>query len=289
MVDLHMHTTHSDGTWDTKKMLEEAQKANLDYISITDHNSVRAYYDMKDMDVQNIYTGKIITGCEFSCYFNEAKIELLGYNIDFEETNKWVKENYDHKSYSFQEEFKKLIYACKKHNIKLTENLTYDRKNGYPYDIVYNDILKYPENVQYFSKEELSSPNNFFRSATCNLNNPLHIEFEKNPEAKEVSDFIRNVGGKVFIAHIYVYQFNDPVGILKELIDNNIIDGIEVYHTDHTEENVNTLLKICEENKLLISAGSDCHGDKRKDRKVGKIFNGKAISDKAINELLKNI
>ena len=114
MVDLHMHTMHSDGTWSTKRLLEEAEKAKLDYISITDHNSVEAYKDIENIDISNIYTGKIITGCEFSCIFNDRRIELLGYNIDTIKTSKWVKENYSYKEYSFKWEFDKLVELCKK-------------------------------------------------------------------------------------------------------------------------------------------------------------------------------
>lgn len=272
MIDLHMHTNHSDGTWSTKRILEEAEKAKLDYISITDHNSVKAYKDIRNMDISNVYTGKIITGCEFSCYFGDARIELLGYNIDIDKTSKWIKENYHHQDYSFEDEFNKLVNLCKMNNIKLTDNLTYDKEILYPYDIIYTDILKYPENNGVFSNEELASANNFFRSASCNKDNPLHIEFNIVPTAKEVSDFIRSVGGKVILAHAFVYKFKNTIEFLDKLIDDNIIDGIEVYHTDHKEEDVNILLDICKDKKMLITAGSDCHGDKRAERKIGRIY-----------------
>lgn len=277
MVDLHMHTNHSDGTWSTKKILEEAEKAKLDYISITDHNCVDAYFDIEKMDTTNTYTGKIITGCEFSCIFNNRKIELLGYGIDIKKTKKWIKENYRRDNYSFQWEFDKLIELCKKYNIRITDNLQYDEKREYPYDTIYNDVIKYPENKKFFTDDELLSANNFFRSASCNKENPLHIDFNMDPTAKEVSDFIRSAGGKVFIAHAFVYRFDNTIKVLTELIDKNIIDGIEVYHTEHGKKEVDILLNICQKNNLLISAGSDCHGDKRNERKIGKIYNGEPI------------
>ena len=289
MIDLHMHTTHSDGTWNTEKLLREAEKAKLDYISITDHNSVKAYYDIKNLKLDNIYSGKIITGCEFGCYFNDARIELLGYNIDVEKANKWIEENYHYEEYSFQDEFNKLVALCNKNNIKLTDNLKYDDKRKYPYDIIYDDIIKYSQNKRFFSDKEWNSLDYFYRSASCNKDNPLHIDFNIDPSAKEVSNFIRSVGGKVFIAHAFVYEFNNTIEVLNSLINNDIIDGIEVYHTMHTDENVNILLNICKENRLLISAGSDCHGDKKKERKIGKIYKGERIENSKISELLKSI
>jgi len=289
MIDLHMHTIHSDGTWETKKLLEEAEKAKLDYISITDHNSVDAYFDIKKMKLSNIYSGRIIAGCEFSCIFNDRRIELLGYAINVEKTNKWLHENYSYGQYSFQSEFDTLVELCKKYNIKITDNLIYDEKKEYPFDTIYKDIIKYPENREIFNDDELASANNFFRSATCNKQNPLHIDLNILPSAKNVSDFIRSIGGKVFIAHAFVYKFNNTLEVLDSLANNGIIDGIEVYHTDHSEQEVDTLLNICNQKGLLVSAGSDCHGDKRKERKIGKIYNSNPIENKCIAELLKSV
>ncbi|MBR6505113.1 MAG: PHP domain-containing protein [Clostridia bacterium] len=289
MIDLHIHTNHSDGTWSTKRLLEEAEQANLDYISITDHNSVEAYLDVENMDISNIYTGKIITGCEFSCIFNDKKIELLGYGIDIKKTKKWLNDNYNYEEYSFKCEFDKLVELCKRNGIKHTDNLIYDETKEYPYDKIYEDIIKYPENKKIFTDYELASANNFFRIASCNKEHPLHIDFNIDPTAKKVSDFIRSAGGKVFIAHSFVYRLDNTIQVLNELIDNNIIDGIEVYHTDHTEEESNILLELCKKKKLLISAGSDCHGDKRKERKIGRIYNSKTIDNSLIISLLKQL
>lgn len=289
MIDLHMHTTHSDGTWSTKRILEEAEKTGLDYISITDHNSVEAYYDIENEKIYDIFKGKIITGCEFGCYFNNSRIELLGYNIDVRKTKKWIKENYHYEDYSFQDEFDKLVDLCNENNIRLTDNLTYDNKKKYPYDIIYEDITKYSENKKFFTDDEWNSLNSFYRSASCNKDNPLHIDFNIDPSAKDLSDFIRSVGGKVFIAHTFVYKFDNTLEVLEALVNNNIIDGIEVYHTEHTEKEINILLSICKERGLLISAGSDCHGDKKKERKMGKIYKGEFIENSVIDELLKSI
>lgn len=48
MIDLHLHTVHSDGTDTVKELLENAENKKLDFISITDHNSVGAYYEIEE-------------------------------------------------------------------------------------------------------------------------------------------------------------------------------------------------------------------------------------------------
>ncbi len=57
MIDLHMHTTYSDGTDTVKELLKNAQKRKLEVISITDHNGCRAYQEMETFDIANYYKG----------------------------------------------------------------------------------------------------------------------------------------------------------------------------------------------------------------------------------------
>lgn len=47
MIDLHLHTNHSDGTDSVEELLENAEKQKLEIISITDHNSVGAYFELE--------------------------------------------------------------------------------------------------------------------------------------------------------------------------------------------------------------------------------------------------
>ena len=83
MIDLHIHTTYSDGSYSLKEILEEAQNKKLEIISVTDHDCVKAYNELNNIDVKEIYKGEIITGCEFKCVFTEYKlpIEILGYGF----------------------------------------------------------------------------------------------------------------------------------------------------------------------------------------------------------------
>ena len=50
MIDLHVHTNYSDGTWNLKKLLEEAEKAKIEVLSITDHDKVKVYKELEKKD-----------------------------------------------------------------------------------------------------------------------------------------------------------------------------------------------------------------------------------------------
>ena len=84
MVDLHVHTNHSDGKYSVKELLIKSEKAGLKVLSISDHDSIEAYEELKNMDVKKYYSGKIITGVEFSIKYKGKLFHMLGYNFDVE-------------------------------------------------------------------------------------------------------------------------------------------------------------------------------------------------------------
>ena len=93
MIDLHMHTTYSDGTDSVEKILMNANKLDLELISITDHNSCEAYKEMEKMKVNELFKGNIIVGCEFTTKFDNRIIEILGYGFNYNKIQNYL-DNY---------------------------------------------------------------------------------------------------------------------------------------------------------------------------------------------------
>lgn len=272
MIDLHTHTKYSDGTWTVTELLENAENNGVTILSITDHDCVDAYIELQNIDVSKHFTGKIITGAEFRGVFNGVTIELLGYNFNVEVVKKWLDEHCSEKvvKQGLLQEFNDLVAICKKQNIKIDESIQYNPDLEWPIDKIYYEVTKYLENKNLFSNEEWESSNCFFRSCTSNMKFPLYRDFSKQmPSAKEISNLIRNAEGLVFIAHLFLYELNDYIRYLDDLNNEGIIDGIETYYTDYTDEQTNILIRYCKEKNLLISAGTDCHGEKRKERLIG--------------------
>ncbi len=271
MIDLHTHTTYSDGTWTVKELLEKAEEKNIELLAITDHDTVKAHLELEKIDYSDYFSGKIIPGAEFNCVFNNAKIELLGYNFDIHKMNEWIEKTYNKKNAkpNLLEEFNLLMNACYKNGIKIDE-INYNENMGWPIDYVYEGIKKYEENKKYFTDKEWNDIDHFFRCCTCNTDFPLYIDFSyQTPSAKLVSDEIRMLGGKVFLAHLFTYPLRDHEKYLDSLVEENIIDGIETYYSKFTEEEIKFIKDYCIKNNLYMSAGTDCHGDKKPDRQVG--------------------
>lgn len=271
MIYLHTHTTYSDGTWDVKTLLKNAKENGVELLAITDHDTVKAHLELKENDYSNYFNGKIIPGAEFNCVFNNAKIELLGYNFDVEKMNDWIEKvyNVEKKVPNLMEEFHLLMNACHKNKIKV-DDINYKEGMGWPIDYVYESIKKYPENKKYFSDKEWNNIDHFFRCCTCNMDFPLYIDFSyQTPNAKLVSDEIRKLGGKVFLAHLFTYPLRDYKKYLDSLVENNIIDGVETYYSNFSNEEIIFIENYCKKNNLYMSAGTDCHGNKKPDRKIG--------------------
>ena len=271
MIDLHTHTSYSDGNWDVKTLLRNAQKMKVELLAITAHDTVKAHLELKENDYSKYYTGKIIVGAEFNCVFNNAKIELLGYNFDAVKMDKWIGKVYsaEQKRPNLMEEFHLLMNACHKNNIKV-DDIVYKEDMGWPIDYIYESIKKYPENRKYFSDKEWNDIDHFFRCCTCNIDFPLYIDFSSQlPNAKQVSDEIRRLGGKVFLAHLFTYPLRNYKKYLDSLVKDNIIDGIETFYSKFTDDEINFVKDYCQKNNLYMSAGTDCHGDKKPDRKIG--------------------
>ena len=71
----------------------------MDILSITDHDTIKAYKELEKIDVPQIYTGKITTGVEFSTVYNGVTFHLLAYDFDCNKLNNWIVENYENRKY----------------------------------------------------------------------------------------------------------------------------------------------------------------------------------------------
>lgn len=277
MIDLHIHTTTSDGSDEPKDILIKAQQLGLKYISITDHDSIGAYKKLKDIKLHNYFEGKIIPGCEFSAVHKGKPIEILGYGIDLDIISSTGIIS-DDKFYERENEhLKKLIEVCKNLNLKYSNNLSIKGKY-FATQIMHADLKKYPQNEKYLGKEVYESINVFYRTCVNNTDSPFFIDILKDCfTVQEAAALIKKAGGKSFLAHLYGYFVEDHDDFLNSIISLNALDGIECYHSLHSIERTKHLLNYCKEHNLYASGGSDYHGKLKPNVKMGE-----SISDTKI-------
>jgi len=277
MIDLHIHTTSSDGSDEPKDILIKAQQSGLKYISITDHDSIGAYKKLRELKVNRYFEGNIIPGCEFSVVHNGKPIEVLGYGLDLDtiiSTGIVSDEKFLERENAY---LKKMMTVCKNLNIKYSDNLSINGKY-FATQMLHADLRKYPENEKHFTKEIWESLNAFYRTCVNNEDSPFFLDQMKNfLTIQEVSTLIKKAGGKAFLAHLYGYFADDHEEFLNSIVSLNSLDGIECYHSLHTINATKYLLNYCNEHNLYASGGSDYHGTLKPNVKVGESITGTKI------------
>lgn len=271
MIDLHMHTNNSDGADTTEELLKKAEELKLKYISITDHDNCHSHEEIKEKNLDKIFSGKIITGIEIKCIYNKKSIEVLGYKYDLDKMSKWVKEFYKDKSKEMLQKkyFDKLYNSSKELGFKLTEKneIEWNPKTDWASFTIYTDLKKYKENEGIYAEDILNDFTTFNKKYCGDPNNMLYIDKSKDyPSLEQAITAIKECGGLVFMPHLFIYKsIKDKETFINDIITNYDIDGIECYHSEFTEDEVKYLLQITEERHLLRSGGSDYHGINKKD------------------------
>ena len=290
MIDLHMHTTYSDGTESCEVVLKKCQEKKLDYISITDHNTAMAYEELSKKNIKDFYSGKIIPGIELNTKVLNIPIEILGYGINYKKINKLLKEVYIPASERNLIEVKRLYDKCIKYGIELEKNCL-DRytPNLFASVFFHNEITKNPQNKKLISDESWNSSKIFYRQYMSDPQTPLYVEMDDFvPDFITASNLIKESGGLIFIPHIYEYKKNSNI-ILEHILENYKIDGIECYYTTFTDEQHNTILNICKSNNLFISGGCDFHGKNKPDVDIGVGFGNLKIPTDILDNWIDKI
>ena len=283
MIDLHIHTKYSDGTDEVIDILKKAEKYNLSCISITDHNNCYAYNELEKININNYYTGKIISGIELNTKVLGIPIEILGYKVDTNSINEKAKKMYLTPEERNKIEVERIYKKCIDANIKLDNGFisNYDTKiyaSKYLHKILTNNI----ENKLKIDEDAWNDSNVFYRKYMSNPNTMFYVDTNDIlPSFEEASDLIRQTGGLVFIPHIFEYKDNAKK-ILDFILKNYTIDGIECYYTTFSKEENKFLLDLCNQNNLLISGGSDYHGNFKPNVDMGIGKGDLCVPDKII-------
>ena len=271
MIDLHCHSKFSDGEFEPNTLLRRAEKLGLSYFSITDHNNCFAYENIN----KELFKGRLITGVELATSFDKQIIEILGYGMDIDEINNWRK--YEEKK---EPEYAKIVYdrlieIFEKNNIYYSKNLKLRDKidntfeTGTIKQLIYNDLIKYKENKSIIT-DELKSYSNFNKNGLNNPNSMLFInEYTRFLDLHDAVDMIHRNGGLCFLAHVYQYNVNDHLKFLDNILDIVKLDGLEVYHSSFSKEQIEQINKYANKHSLYKSGGSDFHGILKPDFKLG--------------------
>lgn len=271
--DLHMHSNvSSDGQLTPAALAAMAKDRHLDLIALTDHDAVSNVPDMmKEAAKQDI---QVIPGIEISTSLGERDVHLLGYGIDLNDP--WItglqgkaRERMDA---LFHKRVEKLADV---YGFEIDEDDILAKAGGKnPWFTLIEDLLARPEtqNIPGFQdylpggSRSDPAPVNFFWDK-CQAGSPLYIR-AGHPDLKECIARVHEAGGLAIIAHPF-RTFYQQDALLEELIEAGL-DGLEVYSNYHSPEHTAWYLNFAKKHGLLISCGSDFHGEKKPSIEMGE-------------------
>ena len=288
MIDLHMHSTYSDGDKTIAELLRICEEKNLEYIALTDHNTTKQCDD--EALTKSLFSGKIIKVAEISADCGDKKIEVLAYNIkDTKLLDVWAEQYFSVEIHQQeqQEAKKRLLAICDKKGLVYEEDKI--KKLASPKDFVatyiYNELMRHPQNHAILG-EFTQSASYFIRKGVMDPLSEYYLCASKTdkPSYKEVVNIIHKSGGLAFLAHPFEYRFNDTLGFIDGLLTENKLDGIECFHPSVDEEKMDILTKYARSHNLYISGGSDYHGSKKQGIQIGVGKGNLSISKKYVEE-----
>lgn len=255
LIDMHTHTCYSDGELTPNDLVRKAEQEGLKTIAITDHDTLLGVQNMTiPQDIRDI---EVINGIEISIKVPAGRMHILGYDIDIwdKKLNEKMKDFHTRSLYSVSG----VICQLKK-----------------DYDIVFSseeilNILNAQKNIGRPDIAKLLLKHGYANTIKEAFDKYLVDAYErcgdvaKGISFDECAELIHAANGLVVLAHpITLKKEKDELDReVKQLVEKGL-DGIEVYHSNHSPELTEEYLKLAEKYNLLVSGGSDYHGPKIK-------------------------
>ena len=252
IIDLHTHSSASDGQYTPAELIRLAHEKNIVIFSLTDHDTVNG---LKEAEKEAAKYGiRFIPGIEISAQEDE-EIHILGYGINY----------------------------CDKIILEACNNFISDRLNrgericdflrNKGIDITMDDIrtISGESNIgrPHFAKYLLNNGyvNNRKEAFDKYLDTTDFYEAtrRKTPTIVQAIDLIHAVGGKAVLAHpALIHKTDSQLEEMIKTLKKQGLDGIECIYSQHSEDQTIYYLGLAERYNLVISCGSDFHGEQVK-------------------------
>ena len=249
LTDLHMHSYYSDGTMSPREIVEDAKKRNVQLIAITDHNVLDSYTELKEAAEE--FGIKVIRGVEIDARFEDIVVHILAYN--FEDNENLF--NLVHKA-------KKELLETSIELIKRMEN-DYENISSEDYEAYDYDKRKGGwKGIHYLFDRGITSE--LFEGVKYYGKYKCGHEYFDYPTVEEVVKAVHEANGYVVLAHpCNYYKNNTKEEVLEKLekFKSIGIDGVECYYPANSEMMTETCVEFCKNNDMIITVGSDSHGE----------------------------
>ncbi|MFA6713830.1 MAG: PHP domain-containing protein [Victivallales bacterium] len=276
-IDLHTHSTCSDGTDSPEELLNKAEKAGLTALALTDHDTVAGIPVF--LEAAKAHPGiQAIPGVEISTLYANREIHIVGLFPD-------------HKNPELLDFLSDVQHKRRERNERMAEKLT---DLGYDIDIESlrerngGQIIGRPHFAACLLKKyDFENFQDVFEKL-LKRNAPAFIP-RSLPSPFDAIDMIHHSGGLAVWAHPIYRKSGERSWcrkILKALAPAGL-DAIEAYYTQFSERQTQTVKELAQEFGLALAGGSDYHGSHHPDIALGTGYGELRVPENILPELLK--
>ena len=250
VIDLHTHTSYSDGTDTPAQLINKALAAGISIIGLTDHDSISGWQEATDA----LRTGiSLVPGAEISCQTPDGiSVHILG--LLFDSNNSELMNTLEKTRENRHGRMEKIIARINEAGIDITmddvlEQLSDGATLGRPH--LADALVK---------KGIVSSRDEAFTQMLHNNSKYYVSHYSPTPEA--AIKLIKAAGGVSVIAHPMASHRGRTISLdtFGSIIQAGL-DGIEVDHRDHSPDEKSQLIKLANESNLVMTGASDYHGN----------------------------
>lgn len=244
-IDLHIHTSFSDGLLSPAEVLALATERKLDVISITDHDTLDGYRAAAEFSGD--FPCELIPGVEISTNYQGADIHILAYDFNPQDKklNSLLQTIQKGRFVRAQKIIQKLSFLGIGIDFRRVRKLAGN-----------NDLIGRPHIAQALVEAGYCRDKQEAFDNLINNEGPAYCP-KPTPSPKKIIKTVKKAGGIAVVAHPYTIKNDD---LLREIILMGL-SGLEVYYAKANAETVNHYERIALEYNLIRTGGSDFHGD----------------------------
>jgi predicted metal-dependent phosphoesterase TrpH len=248
MVDLHMHSIFSDGTFTPTQLVKRAKENRVEVMAITDHDNVDGLKEGKKAADRVGIT--FINGIEISANFKDKDIHILGYFLNLEDMDflEWL-QDLQKKRYN---RILKMLEKLERLGIEISVEEVKKEALG--------NVIGRPHIAKLIIKKGFSTTMDEVFDRYLGDGKPAYIP-KVGVDMVEVVKRLKKNGAIVSLAHPHLISHpEDTVVNIIDLLVENGLDGLELYYPNIDIRKKNKLVKIAKKRGLLLTGGSDFHG-----------------------------
>lgn len=280
MIDLHVHSNISDGTLTPSQVVDRAVETKLKAIALTDHDTIGGIEEALQRAQFHRNSGidfTLIPGVELSVGYKKRDIHILGINIDY-------------KKQPFIDLLDQMVREREERNLKMVKNF-----QDAGFDITLEALQAEAKNAvitrAHFAKElvrkkYVSTAKEAF-AKYLGEDGPYYVN-RKYITPEQAIEAILDADGIPCLAHPMLYHL--PAAELSQLVDRltkHGLQAIETIYSTYTKQEENAVRFLASKYGLMITGGSDFHGEVKPDIALGTGMGNLEIPDNILDTLLQ--